>query len=245
MNLARPHAGPIRAHELPVPPFALADRQVSSDEGKKAVRLFRALQDATAVIARCDQSYEEARATIPAAEAELNAEIMRSAIDGKQNASTEAKLMRKLENAQLAASSELFVRRRNEAVRVQRDAHVQWSAFVALEVSTLLEELRPDAETAAEELNVALEAVHPFGQRYQEVRGEVDALTSVAAGNNRDSRQRWAPPAFAWSASGTAPAPMPSAEVVEEHDRRRHPERYPSQPEPDVTPPSGDPFWSL
>jgi hypothetical protein len=209
----------------------------TTEAGKELVRLHAQAEEATRILHACEQAQQDAQAAVRVAEGALAAELDRGATSGEQNAKTEVGLVRKIEDARIAADPSLHVPRIEAAVGRQIDAVLAVRSHIECNITELLAELMPDAERITAELAEARSAMSPYLQAYHEMAERVNTLTAAVhrfkqpAPQNRftvgqpialNTYDRWALP------PGDAEVPMPDAAVLEQWDRRFHPERYPA-----------------
>lgn len=219
--------------EAPIPPLVIKDP--TSSAGKKLIELHAAAEEATRILHANQRAHRDAIDAVGVAQAALAAELDRGSRAGKQDSEVEIALVRKIEDSKIAADHMLHAQRIEAAVGRQNQAAEAVRQHIEFNILDLLDELRPEAERVTAELSEAREAMAPFQAAYNEMAERVNSLTAAV------HRFRQPPQQYQFStrqpvalntharwvlAADETSVPMPDAAVVEEWDKRFHPERY-------------------
>jgi hypothetical protein len=206
---------------LPALPFA----KPTSPLGKQAASLHRAAQSATGRLSSVREAHAEAVARFKAAQAALQAEIVRGGKEGP-DLDRERELSVELSAAERLADAGSFQLRYRSAVQEQRARVRDYRVFLWENVIQLLElEIRPEAETASAELVRALASIESQKQRYQAVRQRAyELLRITAAGEFADYFGR------SLQLAQEPLPPLPSDEALAEFERARTPEELRDEP---------------
>lgn len=230
----------IYGNETAVPRLVLGKPKTAA--GKELVKLHADAEEASRILHANQRAHREAIDAVGDARAALAAELDRGSRAGEQDSKAEVALVRKIEDANIAADQMLHAQRIEAAIGRQNQAAEAVRAHIERNIADLLDELRPDAERVTAELAEARAVMTPHLAAYNEIAERVNALTECV------HRFRQGPPQNKWTAgqpialntharwvipSDETSVPMPDASVVEQWDRRFHPERYDvTTPEP-------------
>jgi hypothetical protein len=222
-------------HEQPVPPLVITEPTTRA--GRELVKLHATAEEATRILHANQQAQRDSHLAIGVARGALAAELDRGAQAGEQNTDLEVALVRKIEDAKIAANPSLHAPRIAAATERQNQAAFAVRTHIDLNIAALLSEIRPEAERITAELAAASEKLTPYGEAYAEVRAKVEELTAcVHRGRTAQAqstpwhaqplaplncRERWVLP------EGDGQVPMPASEVIEAYDRQVHPEPAP------------------
>lgn len=149
--------------------------------GKEAVRLHQIAQEATARLREVRDSQNEAIGRYRAAQAALQAEIVRGAQEGIDQ-EREHELSLELSAAERLAEPGAHQLRQRAAVARQRDSVRAYNVYLWENMPAILDaEIRPEAEAASAELVAALEKLAPVHERYRAIHEKARSIANVAA----------------------------------------------------------------
>jgi hypothetical protein len=191
--------------------------------GKQAKQLHDSAQEATARLRSVDEIRSEAARALAEAREALQAEIIRGGREGL-DADRESELARELAGAEHLADGQSHALRYRAAIQAQRESVRTWLAFCWDHYTELLDELRPEAERASEDLTKALEKVRPAQDAYNEIAGRVYGLNRILAHG---------PDAADWARfmalRPTPQPPLPSDEAIEHVRNLNRPDKVTSE----------------
>ena len=178
-HITNPHAisGNLGA-DIPaiLPPFPFG--KPSTPLTKELKQLHDRAVSATAQIQAVRDSTSAAASRLRSAKEALSAEVIRGAEHGI-DAVLEEKLAIEVAAAERLADGAVFQTRSRVAIRAQRECvgaylRAAWDAYL-----DLVDELRPEAEKAAQRLTEALEAARPAQDEYNAIAERVRQLNQV------------------------------------------------------------------